>query len=733
MLIVQERLLVFFVTCALVLAGVNVALADSAKKIRLHKVDAAPHIDGVIDPVWSEADSTADFIQHSPYHGKEPSRKTVAKTLTTEHAIYCLIVGYDDEKNIQRITSMLDASTGDVVSLMLDTFSDKRTAYRFAVSASGARADCRLLDDARQRDFSWDGVWFSAARIYDWGFAVEMEIPYRSIQYDERLSEWGLDVDRWIPTLTEDIYLCEYEQNEGLRVSKFGRLVFEDFRPSVKGLNLEIYPVGISRAEYLHDSDYGVDWDAGVDVFYNPSQRLTFQMTANPDFAQIEADPFTFNITRYESYFDERRPFFTQGNEVFVPSGRDVSSGFYKPLELFYSRRIGKRLPDGSEVDLLLGTKAFGRLGDWEYGGFLAVTDEQDYYYDGEKLTEQQALFSSARIKKQVLGNSSVGLLYVGKTTEDEDTGVIDVDGAFRATDWQLSYQVARSYKNSEGDFAGSAGFLMFKEKWLLGIRGRHIGEDFDISQVGYVPWRGTTEFTALGGPGWYFDDGYVRQIMVYTGGSFSYEKVDDYTDRLGALGFNMQFRNNWGYEISLMAGRSKELEKEFTYYEANLSSWFDVSPRWDAHLNGGYAKTYNFARDYLASYTWVESEASWRPVDILSLGTSLNVFVEGNPDNNIEDVTLNTRPFFSLTPVNNLNVRVYVDNVYVHSTDRLEQVIGGLLFSYNFRPKSWIYLAINEVRDRSDEYDSEGSLLPNSLHLVDRACVFKVKYLFYF
>ncbi|UCF79858.1 MAG: carbohydrate binding family 9 domain-containing protein [Candidatus Eiseniibacteriota bacterium] len=701
--------------------------------MRLKKVDSPIVVDGHVEALWNQADSTSDFTQFSPFHGNEPSRKTVAKLLATEHSLFCLILCYEEQDNIQRNTGVLDDFGGDLVSIMLDTFCDRRTAYKFAVSASGVRADCRLLDDARNRDYSWDGVWFSAAQIHDWGFAVEMEIPYRSILYDEELKEWGVDFDRWIPTLNEDIYWCKYEENEGLRVSKFGKLAFEDFYPSVRGLNLEIYPVGILTADYLEDSKYDLSPNAGIDIFYNPSQRLTFQLTGNPDFAQIEADPFAFNITRYESYFDERRPFFTEGNEVFMPSGRDRSSGFYQPLELFYSRRIGKKLPDGSEVPLLLGTKAVGRAGEWEYGGFLALTGEKDYVLGGESLTESEALFSSVRVKRQILENSSVGLLYVGKNSEHEKTGVIDIDGAFRSADWQLSYQIARSYKDSEGDFAASAGLMMPKETWTGALRGRYIGEDFDVDEVGFVPWKGTAELTGLVGPRWYFDEGYVRQTLIYAGGVLDYEKVDAYTDRAAVLGINMQFRNNWGYEISLVTGRAKELDKEFALNEVNFSSWSNISAKWNGSLWGGYAKTYNFSRDYLAFFSWAEGEVDWHALDILDLGSSLGVFIEGNPDNRIEDVTYNARPFLSLTPVNDLSVRLYLDNVYVRSTGRIEQIIGGLLFSYNFRPKSWIYLAINEVQDRSTEYGAIGTPLPNRLHVTDRACVVKVKYLFYF
>ncbi|MCK7522943.1 MAG: DUF5916 domain-containing protein [Ignavibacteriales bacterium] len=105
-------------------------------------------------------------------------------------------------------------------------------------------------------------------------------------------------------------------------------------------------------------------------------------------------------MSRYESYFNERRPFFTEGSEIFMPSGRERSSCFYRPLELFYSRRIGKKLIDGSEVPLISGTKVFGRFDDLEYGGFLALTGKKDYTYQGQNLTEPQCIFRISQLKE---------------------------------------------------------------------------------------------------------------------------------------------------------------------------------------------------------------------------------------------------------------------------------------------------------------------------------------------
>lgn len=702
------------------------------KQLTLKLITSDISIDGEIDPVWNSADSIGNFFQLTPFFNKEPSKKTIAKVLANENSFYCLIICYDDRTNIVSNTGTLDNFTGDIVSIMIDTFNDKISAYKFAVNASGVRSDCRLLDDARNRDYSWDGIWFADSKIYDWGYVVEMEIPFRSIKYNKDLKEWGLDFDRWIPNTNEDLYWCNYLENEGMRVSKFGRLVFKDFQPNVEGLSLEIYPVAITKATYLYENKYKIEPNAGIDIFYNPSEKLTFQLTGNPDFAQIEADPFNFNISRYETYFSERRPFFTEGNEIFMPSGRERNSGFYRPLELFYSRRIGKKLSDGSEVPLIFGTKAFGRLSDWEYGGFVAMTGETEHSSDPNQ-NEPESFFAAGRVKKTIFDNSSAGLLFVGKKTPGHNYGVLDIDGAFRGSNWQVSYQIARSFNDNEGDIAFAAGGMMQSKSWITGIRSNYIGDNFNIDQIGYVPWKGTSELTWLTGPIWYFNEGYIRQMLFYAGTIMKYENIDAYLDHLFALGFNMQFRDNWGYEINLLGGKFRDNSVKYTYWEASISSWYNINPNWNANLYISYSKSYNFMRDYLGNFGVLSGSLNYRPFNILSLGTSLDIWMERNPDNKLEDIIYDTRPYFSLTPINYLNIRVYCDILHIASSEHINQIIAGFLFSYNFLPKSWIYFAINEIGARYSTTDEYGNSLPAKMHTVNRAAVFKFSYCYYF
>jgi hypothetical protein len=722
----------FPILSLLFLSGSLAAVAGDPPERKTLMLRSAPSeitVDGVMEQAWSAADSATGFFQLLPYYRGVPKYRTVARLLTTTDALYCLILCEEPPEEIEAHPGILDQFSGDMVSLMIDTFDDRQTAYKFAVSSSGVRSDCRLLDDARNRDYSWDGVWFAASRRYAWGFLVEMRIPYRSIRYDGTLASWGLDFDRWIPATREDLYWNEYEQSEGQRISKFGRLELNGTRPTAEGLNLEIYPVGIAKGTYEEGKTH-VEPEAGIDLFYNPSEKLTLQLTANPDFAQIEADPFQFNISRYESYFEERRPFFTEGAEIFMASGRQQNTGFYRPLDLFYSRRIGRILEGGERVPLYVGTKASGRADEWQYGGFYALTGETGYMHgDSTPAVEEQAHFMAARVKKQILENSSIGALFVGKVTPGNIEGVIDVDGAFRTSVAQLSYQIARSVKNGTGDFALSAGLTDFGESWWNALRVRAIGKDFDVNAVGFVPWQGTVELTGLTGPAWYFNEGSVQQFAIYAGGTLMYEDADLYTDRVAVLGFNLNFRTNWGMELNLSGGQTRDQGVDYTSWEVNYSTWFHTSPRWEANAALTYGKRYNFTRDFLARFFISEGEVAWKPFDVLEIGSSLGAMVEGNPAGGVEEVTYNGRPFFSLTPVNDLNIRCYVDLLYLDSSERLQQVFYGLLVSYNFLPKSWIYFAVNELQQRENIQDQA---TVSHLATTDRAAVLKIKYLYY-
>lgn len=715
--------------------GPQITLAQGNKTEKILYLRNTNHqiqIDGKIDSVWSLADSSSEFSQFEPFYNVQPSVKTTVKIISDEENLYCLFIcNEDNPKNIQANRGMHDGFTGDIVSIMIDTFGDKLSAYKFAVNASGVKSDSRLLDDGRNRDYTWDGIWYAASEIYDLGFVVEIKIPFRSLKFKKDLNQWGIDFDRWRSINKEDIYWCSYEQNEGQRISKFGKLIFDEFTVKQTNLNLEVFPVGLVKTVY-QNKKYKVEPTAGLDLTFNPSEQLTFVLTAYPDFAQIEADPYDFNISRYETYFRERRPFFTQGSEIFLPSGRNNNSGFYSPLELFYSRRIGKILPGAKQVPLVLGSKFFGRFNQYDYGALLSVTAQTDYNKDNINLTEPRAVFGLARVKKQILENSSIGLLFVTKSSATGTNSVIDIDGAFRGSDWQLAYQLASSFKNSQSDFALSTGFTKMSKNWVTLFRLRGIGKNFDISEIGFVPWRGTFNSAIVTGPNFYFENGEIQNIFFYGGTNINYEDADLYYDKSIFVGFDIDMRKGWSVESNLIYGKNRDNNVDYNSYEIDLSSRVNISQYWNFNFWSGYSRTYNFRRGYTAFLSWLGSRILLKPVNYLNFGTTLETFFEGDPNNKIHDITFTSRPFVSLTPVNNMNLRLYVDNLFLNSSEKIERLIIGFLFSWNYSPKSWIYLAINETMDRSLQYDFFGNTLDRKLHTIDRTSVIKLNYLYY-
>ncbi len=705
------------------------AVDNSNKQILVKTIKQEILVDGQIDEIWSQADSITDFYQFSPIYDVSPTEKTVAKILRDNDNLYVLLIASDLSGYTQYRTGNLDDRNSDVLTIMLDTFNDNKTAYKFGVSASSWRLDCLMFDDGRDRDYSWDGIWWGKSEKYDWGFVIEMKIPFNSIRYDKSATEWGLDFDRWIPAISQDIYWAKYDQHSGMRISNFGKMIFEDPLPGSQGINLEFYPVALINTKMIENNKYESNPHVGLDVFYNPAPQLTLAVTLNPDFAQIEADPFNLNVSRYETYFSEQRNFFIEGTGVFRPE----ATGSFDDLELFYSRRIGKKLPNGDEVPLNFGGKVFGRIGDLEYGGLVAKTGSTNWSLDGENYNESDAIFSNVRLKEKIFTNSTLGGMFVGKWTSESVNAVLDIDGSYRNGDLQLGYQFAKSITDTTSDYAVSAGFNNFSNNWITFMQGRYIGEDFNVDQIGYVPWKGSAQIVFGSGPRWFFENSEIKSIDSWFGGYLNYEKYDDFIDKGLLAGMHIDFKKLWGFEMEGIYGKSKDENVIYNFLELRNFFYFNTSPTWSLNASYGYSRLYNFAREQYAPFSWVNTRFNYYLFYWLNVGSSVNIWWEGNQDNKTEELTINTRPFLSISPINYMKIRLFADNLFFNSTQQFDHWLFGVYFGYNFSPKSWIYFSYSELQDRTEQRDEFDNLMPNKMHVVERDATLKIKYLYYF
>jgi hypothetical protein len=315
-------------------------------------------IDGKLnEAIWQQAEMATGFIQRAPHDGKPATEPTEARILYTEHAIYIAAKAYDSA--IDSIAATLFRRDGSAYSdwflVGIDSYNDDKTSFTFGVNPLGVRKDLLISNDSDEDD-RWDAVWTAKTQIQDDGWTVEMEIPLSQLRYSTNRNRqtWGINFQRLIARKDESSFWAPIPQNASGIVSKFGEL--EGIHDLDRPKRLELLPyisASVTRAPMERANPYynrnALFGSVGADVKYGLTSDLTLTATINPDFGQVEADPAQINLSAYETYFDEQRKFFLEGNDIFQFGRTSTFSVFGNPIT-FYSRRIG-RAPQG-DVDL---------------------------------------------------------------------------------------------------------------------------------------------------------------------------------------------------------------------------------------------------------------------------------------------------------------------------------------------------------------------------------------------
>ncbi len=388
------------------------------------RATVAPAIDGKDDDqVWATAPAVTGFKQWRPIEGKEPRFKTEAKVAYDAANLYVFVRAFDPHPDsIIRLLERRDTFTSsDMIWVFIDSYHDRRTGYEFGVNAAGVKIDQAVYDGGNE-DGAWDAVWDVATRIDSLGWTAEFRIPFSQMRYgSERSHTFGFTIDRDIYRYQERVSWPMFSQAKPDMVSQLG---------SLEGLNeleaprkLEALPYVVSKsASQIVNNRYTqrTTLTAGGDLKYRVAPNVTLDATVNPDFGQVESDPAVLNLSAYESFFDERRPFFVAGRGLFrfdVNCNNVNCNG----EGLYYSRRIG-RTPDlagiyGDTVPLqpttIIGAaKLLGRFPNGLTFGILDATTEH-VSGAGDKTFEPLTNFGVARVRQDIRnGNSSVGAMF---------------------------------------------------------------------------------------------------------------------------------------------------------------------------------------------------------------------------------------------------------------------------------------------------------------------------------
>ena len=298
-----------------------------------------PEIDGRLDDdAWKLGDWAGGFTQQIPTEGAPPSQTTELKILYDDRNVYFAIRAHDDPAKVHRYPGRRDAFTGDIVGVCFDSYNSKQTGFEFDLTAGGSKIDLILGNGETEWDTTWDPVWDGKVAHDEKGWTAEFRVPLNQLRFGPQDAQvWGLHAWRWIDrNQEEDQWQLIPRKNTG-RMYQLGEL--HGIRDLPRPRHLELMPFALAKAS-SGPSVPGEGTDGtgavGLDAKVGLSSNFTLDATVNPDFGQVEADPSVVNLTAYETFYEEKRPFFLEGREdprvSRVEGTRD---------QLFYSRRIG--------------------------------------------------------------------------------------------------------------------------------------------------------------------------------------------------------------------------------------------------------------------------------------------------------------------------------------------------------------------------------------------------------
>lgn len=383
--------------------GPGAADASRRNVISAVPVTAAPPVvDGRLDDeAWRAAPALTDFLQRNPDEGAAASESTAVRFVFTDRALYVGFRGYDrnPERVYGRLTRRDQRAAADQFSISLDSYYDRRSAFEISINPAGARRDVFIFDDGRGEDDSWDPVYDWATRVDSLGWTVELEIPFSQLRFTPRDSiVFGVRLTRRINRRNEEVNWPFFARDVSGEVSQYGDLVGIVGLPAPKRVELLPYTAGSASFEPEVEGDPFATGRrstarAGLDAKVGITSGITLDLTVNPDFGQVEADAAEVNLSAFESFFEEKRPFFVEGTNLFrfglTPATRSRFGFSFGGQEgLVYTRRIGRAPQISPSTDGGYGesiaqstigaaAKVTGQISGWAFGVMQAVTTRE--------------------------------------------------------------------------------------------------------------------------------------------------------------------------------------------------------------------------------------------------------------------------------------------------------------------------------------------------------------------
>ena len=730
------------ITLSLLLFSGNLFSQDKRTFTTKRIQGESPRIDGLVDDAaWEQMEWGNTFTQFQPLNGGQASLQTAFKILYDDNFIYVAIRAYDNSPDeIVKRMSRRDGFQGDWVEIAFDSYHDFSTAYSFTATVAGVKNDELYTDDGHGHDRTWDPIWYLKTSIDNKGWIAEIKIPFTQLRFSTESNQvWGLQIKRYIHRKDERSLWQHIPNEQAGYVSRFGELHgLKDIKPK-KQFDLTPYMLG-SYESFEADAGNpftdGKEFDGriGLDAKIGLTNNLTLDLTINPDFGQVEADPSRVNLSAFETYLQEKRMFFIEGRNIYSFPLRLGGGGARD--NLFYSRRIGKRPSnypdeyayiDAPENTSILGAaKITGKTKNGLSIGILeSVTRAESANYSdangniNKSTVEPLTNYFVSRIEKDYnRGDTKLGAIFTATNRKIEDahlevlptaayTGGVNFDHSWKNKKYNFAFKLmasqvfgseeaieelqtasSRYYQRPDADhltydptmtsLKGQAGNIwvgqLSNAGWSAIAWLSWQSPGFEINDLGYL--RSADDITQMLWAEYKFPKPFsiFRRFSVEGSQANSFDYSGKYLATSGDMSLRGQFTNFWGFMFRV-SGNSNTLEKTMLRGGPLFLSPYGFSSMF--HISTDRRK--NISVSTSASVSW-GSEGS-RLRNNYSLGISYR------PMDHIR-ISLNPSLRF------NNNQLQYVDNIEISGQERYflaeidqKTFVTQLKLDYSFTP----------------------------------------------
>jgi hypothetical protein len=689
------------------------------------RIEQPPEIDGVLDEsFWRGLTPITAFVQREPVDGGQPTERTEVRIAYDDAALYFGMIMYDSEPDLIR-RSILHREgridQDDRIIIALDSYHDGRNAYIFELNSFGTQGDALFDDESLGgSDWNWEGLYRSEGHITADGWVLEVAIPFTTIRFAQTDDPtMGIAFYRSIRRKNEEVFWPYISQRYRAGISQVSQYATLSGMQGIRrGRYMQVEPFAIMGGQKIEPASNGsFVKDLGIDLKYSITSNLTLDLTLNTDFAQVEADNVQINLTRFNLFYPEKRPFFLERASLFA-------FGDAQETEVFFSRRIG------ISNEILGGGRLTGQAGRLHFGLLDLHTEDTEQIIDDAPVRVPGANNAVVRLRGDVLPRTSVGAIFTNLQNSELSERSIGADAAIRF--WgssALNAWIAGTHSNAERSGQTGAGSIALQLRptslWGIDAGYRNVGESFTpalgfVRRVDIVRYSAGASLTPR-----FPNSTWARQLVLAA--STNYFEGQDGRKQSADLLFHNMLHTRRGDNVTVNINRDSEVLEEpfeirsgtfipvgeYGFWNVNGSVRTNESRTFSGNANLSIGNFYNGTRtQYGGRLTWktgphltLAGSASWNDI-------SLPV-----PNGDFSTTVLGLNVLGALSRKLFANALVQYDNVS-------ETVQANVRIDWIHTPGSDLFIVLDTGYNTADDFD------PRTTRWERRTGVVKLTYL---